>query len=88
MATSVTNENYESLLKAPVAVIDFWATWCGPCQRMTPIIEELTKEYELTEKMGIMSVPTILFFKNGEVIDKQVGATSKEALKTKIDALL
>jgi len=103
MATSVTNENYESLLKAPVAVIDFWATWCGPCQRMTPIIEELAKEYEgkvtiakcdievcdeLTEKMGIMSVPTILFLKNGEVVDKQVGATSKEALKTKVDALL
>lgn len=103
MAQKVTNENFSSLINSPVAVIDFWATWCGPCRRIAPIIEKLAEEYEgraviakcdieeceeLTEQYRIMSVPTLLFFKNGEKVDSMIGAGSEEAIKAKIDALL
>ena len=85
------------------AVIDFWAEWCGPCRMISPIIEELASEYgdqvqigkmdvdsnpEVPMKYGVRSIPTILFLKNGEVVDKQVGVISKQALKSKIDAIL
>ncbi|MFA6923211.1 MAG: thioredoxin [Bacteroidales bacterium] len=84
-------------------VIDFWAEWCGPCRMIGPILNELADEYEgkaivgkvnvdnnpeLSQKFGIRNIPTILFIKNGNVIDKQVGAASKSALKAKIDTLL
>lgn len=103
MAQKVTTENFESLVNAPAAVIDFWATWCGPCRRIAPIIEELASEYEgrvqiakcdieecdeLAERFHIMSVPTLLFFKNGEVADKIIGAAPKEMIREKIEALL
>ncbi len=103
MAQKVTNENFSSLINSPVAVIDFWATWCGPCRRIAPIIEKLAEEYEgraviakcdieecedITEQYRIMSVPTLLFFKNGEKVDSMIGAGSEEAIKAKIDALL
>lgn len=103
MAQTVTLENFETFMNAPAAVIDFWATWCGPCRRIAPIVEELAGEYagrveigkcdieecdEIVERFQIMSVPTLLFFKNGQVVDKLVGAGSKEMIKEKIDALL
>ena len=103
MAQTVTLENFETFMNAPAAVIDFWATWCGPCRRIAPIVEELAGEYagrveigkcdieecdEIVECFQIMSVPTLLFFKDGQVVDKLVGAGSKEAIKEKIDALL
>ncbi len=103
MAQKVTPENFETLVNAPAAVIDFWATWCGPCRRIAPIVEELAAEYEgrvhiakcdieecdeLAVRFQIMSVPTLLFFKDGKVVDKMVGAGSKEMIKEKIDALL
>ena len=84
-------------------VIDFSATWCGPCKKIAPIIDELAGEYEgkavickcdvdecdeLTEKFGIRNVPTILFIKNGEVVDKHVGAAPKATFVEKIEALL
>lgn len=84
-------------------VIDFSATWCGPCKKIGPIIEELAGEYdgkvniykcdvddndELTSKFGIRNVPTVLFIKNGEVVDKHVGAATKDTFVEKINALL
>jgi len=94
----------EIVLKAEHPVlVDFWAEWCGPCKMMLPIVEELSKEYEgkitvakvdvdssatISGRFGIRNIPTILFFKNGEVVDKQVGAVPKTTLVNKINALL
>ncbi len=86
-----------------VKVIDFWAEWCGPCRVIGPIIEELSTEYngkaligkvnvdenpEISMKYGIRSIPTVLILKNGEVVEKQVGLTSKSVLTQKIEAHL
>ena len=84
-------------------VVDFGATWCGPCKRLAPIVEELAKEYDgkvkiakfdidsspkTPAKFRIMSVPTVIFFKGGKQVDLVVGLAAKDALKKKIDALL
>ncbi|WP_349835237.1 thioredoxin, partial [Bacteroides fragilis] len=90
MALEITDNNFKDILAegSPV-VIDFWAPWCGPCKMVGPIIDELAKEYEgkvimgkcdvdensdLPAEFGIRNIPTVLFFKNGELVDKQVGA--------------
>jgi len=82
-------------------VIDFWAEWCGPCRMVSPIVEELANDYDgkaivgkvnvdhnpgISAKYGIRSIPTILFLKNGEVVDKQVGVVQKSVLAEKLDA--
>jgi len=102
---NVTDSTFQEILaNNSVCVFDFSATWCGPCKRIAPIIEELATEYEgkafigkidieespeVTEKFDIMSVPTILFFKDGELQnDKIVGAASKQILEEKINALI
>ena len=104
MALAVTNENYEALMASdkPV-VIDFWAEWCGPCRMIGPIIEELAEEYkdrvvigkcdvdsndDIVAQYRVRNIPTVVFIKGGAVVDKVVGAASKDALKAKIEALL
>ena len=86
-----------------IVVVDFWAAWCGPCRMVAPTIEELASEYagkakiakvntdensDIASKFRIMSIPTILFFKDGQKVDQVVGAVPKPQLKSKIDALL
>jgi thioredoxin 1 len=98
-----TNFNEVAIEKGGVAVVDFWAEWCGPCRMIAPIIEELSKEYEgkvvigkvnvddnpeVSMKYGIRSIPTVLILKDGQVVDKQVGVTSKQVLTNKIEAHL
>lgn len=84
-------------------LVDFWAEWCGPCRMVGPIVEEISKEYEgkavvgkvnvdhnpnISMEFGIRNIPTILFFKNGQVVDKQVGAVPKAQLAAKLNAQL
>jgi thioredoxin 1 len=84
-------------------VVDFWAAWCGPCRMVGPIIDELHSEYygkaivgkvdvdqnpSVSAKFGVRNIPTILFIKNGEVVDKSVGAVPKAQLASKLDAIL
>jgi thioredoxin 1 len=104
MALEITDANFDELIaEGKPVVIDFWAEWCGPCRMVGPIIEELATEYQdrviigkldvdnnddVVSKFGIRNIPTILFIKNGEVVNKQVGATNKAAIAEKIDALL
>lgn len=104
MVQNVTNNNFESMMKGELPlVVDFWATWCGPCRMVAPIIEELADEYEgkiqvakcdveeaeeIASQFGIRNIPTIIFFKNGEIIDKLVGAASKSKIEDKFKALL
>lgn len=104
MEVQITSENFESLKSgAQPLVVDFWATWCGPCRMIAPIVAELAKEYDgqitvgkcdveenddIAAEFGIRNIPTILFFKNGEVVDKLVGAVSKAKLDEKFKALL
>jgi thioredoxin 1 len=104
MEVQITSENFESLKKGQQPlVVDFWATWCGPCSMVAPIISELAAEYDgkivvgkcdveenedIALDFGIRNIPTILFFKNGEVVDKLVGAQSKAKFEEKFQALL
>lgn len=103
MSMKFTDENFEAeVLNADcLAIVDFFADWCGPCKMMAPIVDELSSEFEGTVKIGkldvdsspattakyrVMSIPTILFIKNGEVVDTVVGAVSKAQLVEKINA--
>ena len=104
MALVITEENYEELVASgKPLVIDFWATWCGPCKKIGPDIEALATEYEsqaiigkcdveenddLASRFGIRNVPTVLFIKGGEVVDKQVGAAAKSVFEDKLKAIL
>jgi thioredoxin 1 len=104
MAIALTESNFDELVNSGKPVlVDFWATWCGPCRAIAPIIDELYKEYEnkafitkcdvdtagdIAMRFGIRNIPTLLFFKNGEMVDKLVGAATKSAIIAKLDALL
>lgn len=100
----INQDNIREILGSgkPV-VLDFWATWCGPCRKVAPVIEELAEQYkeqvivgkvdveacdDLAARYGIRNIPTVLFIKQGEVVDKVVGATLKNVYEEKIKALL
>lgn len=105
MSLVFKNSNFDSeVLKSNVPVlVDFYADWCGPCKMMSPVVDELAKEYEgkvkigklnvdndgeIAQKYKVMSIPTMLIIKNGEVVDQIVGAVPKQHLQTKLDEAL
>lgn len=104
MAQKVTKFNFEEIKASSLpVVIDFWAEWCGPCRMVGPIIEELAEEYEgralickcdvddndvVAAEFAVRNIPTIVFLKDGKMVDRQVGATSKASLEEKIKKLL
>ena len=104
MEKIVTDANFAETIGGGMPVmVDFWATWCGPCSMIAPLVEELASEYdgkvvigkcnvdenqEVPMKYGIRNIPTLLFFKNGELVDRMVGAASKADIAKKLDSLL
>ncbi|MCR4965844.1 MAG: thioredoxin [Bacteroidales bacterium] len=104
MALAITTENFESLVKGDkLVVVDFWATWCGPCRHIAPIVEEVAAEYEgkavigkcdtdengdIAMQFGVMNIPTLVFLKNGQEVDRHVGIISKDELVSKVNQYL
>ena len=100
----ITDKNFDEIIKSDKPIlVDFWAEWCGPCKMIGPIVEEIAGEYdgkavigkvdvdsnpEVSARFGIRSIPTLLYFKDGEIVDKQVGAVPKAVLSQKLDAQL
>lgn len=98
----LTASNFDESIAEGVALVDFWAPWCGPCRMLAPVIEELANDFDgkakickvntdeeqdVAVKYGIRSIPTILFFKDGKLVDQMVGASSKQVLADKINSL-
>lgn len=104
MALQITDTNFEEYVNSgKPMVLDFWAEWCGPCRMVSPIIDELAQEYEgrviigkinvdenndVVGQFGIRNIPTVIFFKDGKMVDKMVGAAPKDKFAAKIKALL
>lgn len=101
---TLTGDNFDRVLaENPVVAVDFWATWCGPCKMLAPVIEELADDFDgkavigkvdvdenedLARRFGIMSIPTVLIFKDGQLVDKHVGFRQKTQLADAINSVL
>lgn len=97
MSLEITSSNFEETIKgSDIVLVDFWATWCGPCKMVAPIIDEIANEFQgkavvgkvnvdehatLAEQFGIMSIPTMIIFKNGEIAEKMVGPRTKAQIE-------
>lgn len=99
----LTSENFDATVSTGVSMVDFWAPWCGPCRMIAPVIDELANDFagqanickvntdeeqDLAVRFGVRSIPTILFMKDGKVVDQMIGAASKQAFADKIKSLL
>lgn len=104
MEITATNENFKEIISGnQLVLVDFWATWCGPCRMLGPTVEAVAKEYDgkvtvvkcnvddcedLSMQFGIRNIPTLLFFKDGQVVDKLVGNVPKAEITSRLDAIL
>ncbi|MFW2516755.1 thioredoxin [Aliarcobacter butzleri] len=99
----LNRNNIKENIQEGVVLVDFWAPWCGPCRMLAPAIDQLAEEFEnkakickvnteeepdLTSEYQVRSIPTILFFKNGEIVDQMIGSTTKAKLEEKLNSLL
>ena len=104
MEKVITNNNFREIVSTDQTVmVDFWATWCGPCRMLSPIVDEIADEYDgraviakcnvddaedIAAEVGIRNIPALLFFKNGEIVDRMEGLQSKEAIVAKLESLI
>jgi len=104
MEKVITNNNFkETIADSKPVLVDFWATWCGPCRMLSPVIDEIASQYEgkaviakcnvddaedVASEMGIRNIPTLLFFKGGVMVNRMVGLQSKEAIASVLDTLI
>ena len=99
----LTNENFDETVNEGITLVDFWAPWCGPCRMLAPVIEQLAEDFDgkakickvnsdeqtdVATKYGVRSLPTMLFMKDGEVVDQLIGASPKQAIADKINSLI
>lgn len=101
--TELNEQNYKTFTEGELVLVDVWATWCGPCKMISPIVDEISSDYqgrlsvgkldadanrETVTELGVRNIPTILLYKNGEVVDKSTGAITKQKLVEMIDKQL
>ena len=100
MVTELNNETLKDFVGEGVVLVDIWATWCGPCKMIAPIVDQISEEYEgkvkvgkleadkfkdVVTELGVRSIPTLVFYKDGEIVDKLVGMKQKEEIKAILD---